>query len=198
MQILATILLLIISLSANGQTPDISKWIDTEVTYTTVYKRSVFIQSSLPKGGGRYTDSEGKQYSYVIFWIRMINKSAKPAALTMKFPATPFKIFPSPESYIRLFLPPDSMTLEKVPLGDYGLTTLKSFLDADFYKPGLLHKIIPPQGESLFYIPILLHQAQGTTRVALVLKEQDLFLKISIGSDVNAELISCGQLVFKD
>jgi hypothetical protein len=154
------------------------------------------IHNSFPKGGGQYTDSTGKQYSYVIFWARVINESATPLELAINFPAAPFTIFPSPESHIRIFLPPDTMTLEKVPLGDYGLTSLQSFLDARFNKPSILQRTINPKDEHMFYIPVLIHQARGSARAALVLKDQDLFFKISIARD--SALIPCGHLVYKN
>ena len=140
-------------------------------------------------------NSGGKTYSYVIFWFRVMNESAAPAELTVKFPAKPFTIFPSPDSHTRIFLPPDSMTLDKVQLGDYGLN-LQSFLNAGFNKPGMVQKTINPKDEFMFYIAVLIYQARGTARAALVLKGQDLFFRISI--DPSSALIPCGQLVFKN
>ncbi len=196
MRLLTTFILLTICLTAMAQTSPARKWVDTEVKYTDPAGKVVMVHNSFPKGGGWYTDSAGKKYSYIIFWTRVINESATPLELTIKFPADPFKIFPSPDSYIRLFLPPDTMTLEKVPLGDYGLTNLQSFLNAGFNKPGMLQRTINPGKECFFYIPVLIYQARGTARAALVLKGQDLFFRISIAPD--SALIPCGHLVFKN
>ncbi|MBI2429560.1 MAG: hypothetical protein HYV29_12350 [Ignavibacteriales bacterium] len=88
------------------------------------------------------------------------------------------------------------MTLDKVPLGDYGLTNLQSFLDAGFNKPSMLQRTINSKEECLFYIAVLIYQARGTARAGLVLKEQDLFYRISI--DPQSALIPCGQIVFKN
>ena len=195
MHLLTTIILLTICSTAMSQSQT-RNWIDTEVKYTDSSGRVVIVYSSLPKGGGGYTDSTGRKYSYVIFWTRVINQSATPLELAVKFPADPFKIFPSPDSHIRLFLPPDTMTLEKVPLGDYGLTNLQSFLDTGFNKPGMMQRTLGPNGECFFYIPVVIYQARGTARAALVLKGQDLFFRISI--DPDAALIPCGRLVFKN
>lgn len=196
MRLLTTFILLTICLSAMAQTPRTVKWVDTEVKYTDSLGRAVMIHSSFPKGGGGYTNVAGEKYSYVIFWTRVINESATPLELTIKFPADPFKIFPSPDSHIRIFLPPDTMTAEKIPLGDYGLTSLQSFLDAGFNKPGMLQRTIKPKEECFFYIPVLIHQARGTARAALVVKGQDLFFRISIAPDF--AVIPCGHLVFKN
>ena len=188
---------MVICLPAIGQTTSTRNWVDTEVKYTDSAGKVVMIHNSLPKGGGRYTDSRGKTYSYVIFWTRVINESATPLELAIKFPADPFTIFPSSESHIRIFLPPDTMTLDKIPLGDYGLN-LQSFLDAGFDKPNMLRRTINPKEELLFYIPVLFYQARGSARAALVLKGQDLFFKISVAPDVDSALIPCGHLIFKN
>ena len=196
MRLLMTFILLTICLTAMAQTSPVRNWVDTEVKYMDATGKAVMVHNSFPKGGGGYTDSTGKKYSYVIFWTRVINESASPLELTIKFPADPITIFPSPNSYIRIFLPPDTMTLEKVPLGDYGLTNLQSFLDTGFNKPSMLKRTINSKKECFFYIPVLIYQARGTARAALVLKGQDLFFRISI--DPDSALIPCGHLVFKN
>jgi len=198
MRLLTTFILLTICLTATGQTSPTRKWVDNEVKYTDSLGKVVIVHNSFPKGGGGYTDSAGKNYSYVVFWTRVINESASPVELAIKFPADPFTIFPSPDSHIKIFIPPDTMTLDKVPLYDYGLTNLQSFLDAGFNKPSMLQRTINPKEECLFYIPVLFYQARGTARAALVLKGEDVFFRISIAPDVDSALIPCGQLVFKN
>ena len=178
-----------------AQTSPARNWVDTETKYTDFAGKVVMVYNSFPKGGGGYTDADGKKYSYVIFWTRVINESSTPLELAIIFPTDPFTIFPSPDSHIRIFLPPDTMTIGKVPLGDYGLD-LQSFLDAGFNKPAMLQRTINPKQESFFYIPVLIYQARGTARAALVLKGQDLFFRISIAPD--SALIPCGHLVFKN
>jgi hypothetical protein len=194
MRLFTTIILMTICLTAIGQTSPTRNWVDTEVKYTDSAGKVVMVYNSLPKGGGGYTDSTGEKYSYVIFWTHVFNESTTPLELAIKFPADPFTIFSSPDSHIRIFLPPDTMTLEKVPLGDYGLTNLQSFLDAGFKTPSMLQRTINPKEDYYFYIPVLIHQARGTARAALVLKGQDLFFKIKIAPD--SALIPCGHLVF--
>jgi hypothetical protein len=199
MRLLTTLILLTICLTAIGQTSSTKKWVDTEVKYTDSTGKVVIVQNSFPKGPGRYTDSAGKSYVYVIFWTCVINESATPLQLSITFPADPFTIFPSPDSHIRIFLPPDTMTVDKIPLYGYGLTNLQSFLDAEFDKPSMLQKTVNSKEECLFYIPVLIYESRGrsSARAALVLKGQDLFFRISMAPDVDSVLIPCGQLIFK-
>jgi hypothetical protein len=197
MRLLATFLFLVISWAAFGQEDAASKWMHTDVTYTDARGNKLRILSSYPKGGAVYTDPSGKKYSYVIFGIHLFNESGSRAELTMKFPPGPYAIFPSPESHIKLFLPPDTLTVDKIPLLDYGLTNIPSMLDAGLGQPRVLHRVIPAKGESLFYVQVLFHQVSGTTRAALVLEGESLFFKISINPVIKDELIPCGQLVFR-
>lgn len=173
--------------------------------------QGVIIQNSLPKGD-RHTDSSGKIFGIAIFWTRVINNTANPLELTIHFPVDSLEILSSPDSYLKLFLPADTMTLDKVPLYNYGVTGLRSYLDTGLNKPSKLQRTIHPKEESLFYIGVLryqvpdqapdtrrpeLHQARGgVIRTALVLKEQDLFYRISI--DLDSTLIPCGRIVFKN
>jgi hypothetical protein len=170
----------------------------------------VTIQNSFPKGD-RHTDSSGKVYGIAIFWTRVINETPNPLELTINFPADSFAILSSPDFYLKIFLPPDSMTLDKVPLYNYGIASLTSFLDTGLNKTTRLQRTIDPNEECLFYTAVLqyqvpnqvprlhrpgLHQGGGgVTRTALVLKDQRLFYRISIDRD--SQLIHCGQIVFK-
>jgi hypothetical protein len=196
MRLLMTFILFTISFTVLAQTTPARNWVDTEVTYTDSSGKTIKVYSSYPKGGGGYINSGGKDYSYVIFWTRIVNESATPLKMTVKFPVDSFSIFPSPLSYIKLLIPPDTMTLEKIPLGDYGLNNLKSILDAGFKKPGALERTLNPNDECFFYIPVFIHQARGTARATIILKEHDLFYRISIGP--YSTLIPCGRIEFKN
>ena len=167
-----------------------TKWLDSETA-----SQGVIIQNSLPKGGGRYTDPTGKSFSYVIFWTRVINETDTPVELTINFPTDSFPVIPSRDAYLKVFLPPDTMTLDKVSLYDYGLTGLISLLDTAFNKPAMLQRTINYKEECLFYIGMLLYQASGTVRTGLVLEEQSLFYRINL---LDSELIPCGQIVSKN
>lgn len=209
MRLLTTFTLLTICLTAIGQTSPIKKdkrqktltfypstYIDTETLYTDSTGIVVIIQNSLPKGG-RYTDSTGRNFGYRIFWTRVINETATPLELTINLPADSFEIVPRPDSYLKVFLPPDTMTLDKETLYDYGATGLKSFLDAGLNKPTMLQRIINPKEACLFYIGVLIDPAGNNfTRAGLVLKEQDLFYRIN--PQLDSALTPCGQIVRKN
>ncbi len=226
MRLFTTFTLLTIGLTALGQTspPKRERWvridslstkdgkekraqtsysyghIDTEFKYIDSSGRAVIIQNSFPKGGGdadeksRYTDSRGKSYRYVIFWTRVINETVTPLEFTINFPVA----LPSPYSHIKLFLPADTMTIDKEPLYNYGITGLKSFLDTDFNN-ARLKRTINPEAESLFYIVLLspLYSVGGQVRTGLALKEHELFYRISIVPNFDSALVPCGQIFFK-
>ena len=127
----------------------------------------------------------------------VINETETPLELTINFPADSFAIPPSPDSYLKLYLPPDTMTLEKQSFYNYGVTDLKSFLDTGLNKPTMLQRTINPKEECLFHIVALSFQSGGMVRAGLVLKEQDLFYRISIIPHFDSALFPCGQIVFK-
>lgn len=196
MKLLTTCILIAISLNTLAQTTPKRNWIHTEATYYDVVGNALNVTNSLPKGGATYTDTAGNTYSYVVFWYRLTNASEVPLELMIKFPTEPFTIFPSPDSHIKIFLPKETMTSEKIEMFDYGLSNLKDLLDAEFSKPSMLEKTINPKEEYLFYISVLMYQAQGPARAALVMKGHDLTYQISMGQ--NSDLIPCGQLTFKN
>lgn len=167
--------------------------------------QGVIIQNSLPKGAPQ-TDSRGKTFGVAIFWTRVINESDSALELTINFPVDSLEILSSTDSYLKVFLLSDTMTLDKVPLYNYGVTGLRSLLDTGLNKPTMLQRSIHPKEECLFYVAAVrfqvpgthrakVHQGSGVIRTGFVLKEQDLFYKISI--DLDSEVIPCGHLVFK-
>ena len=102
-------------------------------------------------------------------------------------------------------VPPDTMTLDKLPLFNYGLTGLKSFLDNSIPKPSSLKRTINPKESSGFYIVILSLAAEGATgvmRTGLSLKGRDLFYRISrytstsVHSLISEKEIHCGSINF--
>jgi hypothetical protein len=88
-----------------------------------------------------------------------------------------------PGKYFKILVPADTMTLDKFPLFNYGLTDLESFLDNSIHKPSSLKRTINPKESSGFYIVMLslrVEGAQGSMlRTGLSLKGQDLFYRIS-------------------
>lgn len=170
---------------------------DTEATYSDAAENTLHVTNSLPKGGGTYTDASGKTYSYVVFWYRLVNESDLPMEFTINIPAEPLGIFPNPEAYARIVLPPETMTAEKIDAFDYGLTDLKGFLDADFDQASRLQKTLQPKETYYFYVSLLFFQAWGTTRASLILEDQDLFFSLRMLPKEDTVRIPFGKLVFK-
>lgn len=117
---LTTLTLLTICFTAIGQTFSTKKsltfypgtYIDTEYRYTDSTGIDVIVQNSLRKGG-QYIDPTGKDFFSVIYWYRVINETATPLELTINFPADSFATSPSPDSYLKAFLPLDTWHLAK-------------------------------------------------------------------------------------
>src|SRR5687767_1996849 len=161
-------------------------------------RKGVIIENSGGPRGGPYTDPTGKKFGYSIFWTRVINETATPLELTINFPADSFKIPPSADSYLKLFVPPDDpMTLDKESLYDYGSEFLKSLLDTGLNKPTALQRTINPKEEYFFYIGALSYKSGGMVRAGLVLKDQELFYRIGIIPHFDSALFPCGHIVFK-
>ena len=168
------------------------KDIYTRYKYTDSKGASLIIQNSFPKSGIDYTDSNGKKYIYAVFWTRIINKTANPLELTINFPLDSFEIPSSSGNYMRLLLPTDTMTINKKPLYDYGLT-IKSFLDNNSHKSTSLERTINSKSSSAFYVVALSnHEVNGTLRTGLSLKEQNVFYRI------NDKEIYCGKINLKN
>ena len=182
---------------------DLERHIYTDTTYAYSSGKEITIQNSLPKGGSiepngtQYFDSIGKRYAFAVFWTRVINKTSTPLKFNINFPADSFAIFTPPNSYLKLFLPTDKLTYNKLPSYNYGLSGIKSFLDANFNKASKLHKTINPNEEHIFYVATLSYQTGGTPRAALILKEQDLYYKMSISPD-GSGTIPVGKISFKN
>ena len=173
-------------------------YIDSESKYNDSTGLDIIIQNSLPKGLS-YTDPTEKHFEGRIFWTRVINNTAIPLELTINFPADSFAFVSSPDSYLKVFLPVDTMTLGNEALYAYGLAGLKSFLDTSLNKPMMLQRTIDPQEDCSFYIGVLIYHGGGVARAELVLKRHDLFYNIrGISTELDATLIPCGQIVFKN
>lgn len=186
-----------------SQNHDLERYIYTDTTYTSSTGKGITIQNSYPKGGmiepngTQYIDSTGKRYSFRAFWTRIINETNTPLELNINCPADSFAIFTPPDSYLKLYLPTDTLTYDKLSSFNYGLTGLKSYLDANFKKASLLQKTINPNEEHIFYMVALSYQAGGFTRAALILKEQDLYYRISIAPH-GSGTIPFGKIAFKN
>ena len=189
--IISVVFFLPLSTSVMGQEVSQTKW------YSETTTNGIIIQSSLPKGGP-YPGPTTKNfsYSYLVFFTRVINKTASPLELRINFSADSIAIPDSPDTYLKLFLPADTMTLDKQSLFSYGIKQLES-LD----NPTKFQRTISPNDECLFYVVAIFfqtkaniqHQSRGGNRAELVLKGQDLFYRMLPQID----FLPCGHIISK-
>ena len=167
------------------------KYIDTKYEYTESNGARLIIQNSFPKSGMNYTDPKGKRYIYAVFWTRVINETVNPVELIINFPFDSFEIPSSSGNYMKLLLPSDTMTIDKEPLYDYGLT-IKYFLDNNRHKSSSLKRTINQKDSIAFYVVTLSNRGVGgILRTGLSIKEQKLFYRI------NDKEIPCGKINLK-
>jgi hypothetical protein len=167
------------------------KDIHTMYEYNDSNGARLIIQNGLPRGGMKYTDPNGEVYVYAVFWTRIINETDNPLELTTDFSLDSFEIPSSSGNYMKLFLPSDTMTIDKAPLYEYGLT-IKTFLDNNRHKSSSLKRTINQKSSSAFYVVTLSDRGVGgTLRTGLSIKEQNLFYRI------NDKEIPCGKINFK-
>lgn len=166
--------------------------IDTKYEYTDFTGKHLIIQNSFPKGGP-YTAPNGKEYFKVIFWTRLINETDKPLELKIGFSVDSYEVPGLPGKYYKISVSPDTMTIDKESLHDYGMTGLKFFLDNNIHKPSSLKRTINPKESSGFYVLVLFDMGVGGPfRAGLKLKGQNLFYRI------NNKEIQCGKINLKN
>ena len=193
MKLLVLVFLLFAYLNSNGQVGPTRNWVDSELKYIDSKGNLAKFINSYPRGGG-VVYKNGKKYSYVVFWTRVFNQSATHIELKIKFPEVIF--FKSPDSFIQIVLPKATMSMDKVQLFDYGLTNLQSLLNDESIQSNVLEQKIKPNEYYIFYTAVFIHiEGWGPSRAKFELKDQDLFYKISMGSDTT--MIPCGSLYFK-
>ena len=193
MKLLVLVVLLLPYLNSYGQVGTGRNWVDSEVKHTVSKGNTVMMTNSLPKGGG-VVYKNGIKYSYVVFWTRVFNQSATSIELKIKFPDVTF--FKSPDSFIQIVLPKATMNMDNVQLFDYGLKNLQSLINDQSNQLSVLQKKIKPNEDYIFYSAVFIHiDDWGSSRARFELKDQDLFYKISKGSDTT--IIPCGSLYFK-
>jgi hypothetical protein len=190
MRISAVFILSLFFISAYGQVGPIRNWIDTEVKYSFANQKDVIFTHSLPKGGGQY-NLKGIKYNHVVFWTRINNQTSTPIKLQVTFPNITY--LQSPDAHIKILLPKDTMSHEKEQLFNYGLTGFEFLLNDNTRQVKTLIKTIDPKKDYYFYIPVFMHEINGSARASIVLKGEKLFYKISIGKDT--AFIPCGSLV---
>lgn len=165
-------------------------YIDTESIYSDSSGLSILIQNSHRKGGG-YTNVEGDSFFSAIYWYRIINQTSQPLELSIHFPGDSFPALPSEDSYVKVFLLKDTMSITKEGMYAYGATSLPSVLNAGLKDATQLTETIASRGTSLFYISALFHHASTPSRAELVVRRQKIFYKIG-GLE-----IPCGEIIVK-
>ena len=189
MRISVLFILSLFYISTYGQVGPIRNWIDTEVKYSFDNQKNVIFTHSLPKGGGvKYLNNI--KYSHVIFWTRIHNQTSTPIQLQLTFPDITY--LQSTDAHIKMLLPKDTMNHEKEQLFNYGLTDLESLLNDNSKQVKVLKKTIDPKDDYYFYIPVFMHEINGTARASLILDGEKLFYKITIGKDF--AFIPCGSI----
>lgn len=144
------------------------QYIDTRYEYTDSNNQHLVIENSLPKGGLKYTDPNGEEYVYAIFWTRITNETANPVELSIEFPANSFTLPSSPDNFFKMVLPSEKMTIEKASLFNYGLSNLNAVLDNKLQNSSSLQRIINSKEVSLFYVVSLFKKGvEGTIRAGL-------------------------------
>ncbi|MDO6429421.1 hypothetical protein Q4E93_02395 [Flavitalea sp. BT771] len=170
--------------------------------YTDSAGKRLIIQNSFSRGI-IYTEPNGKKANKVLFWTRITNETESPLELNIDFPVE-YEVPSLPGRYFKILLPSDTMTLDKEPLPDYGITDLKSFLDNNIHKPATLKRTIEPKGSGGFYVAILFDiGVVGPFRTGLSIKGQNLFYKVMRyagkqgRSLIDEKEINCGSINLK-
>jgi hypothetical protein len=174
--------------------------------YADAIGKRVIINNSLPKGAA-YTAPDGNKYFKVIFWSRIINETDNPIEMKINFPVEFYEVPGSPVYHYKILVPPDTMTVAKEPLYDYGMTGLKSFLDNSIDKPSSIERTINPKESTGFYVIFLSLTTEiipgSTMRTGLGVKGQNLVYKISRYASkqghplLSEKEINCGSINLK-
>ena len=171
--------------------------------YADSIGKRIIIQNSWSRGI-QYVDPNGKKKNKVLFWTRITNETENPLELNIDFPVE-YEVPSLPGKYFKILLPSDTMSLDKEPLPDYGITDLKSFLDSNIHKPSSLKRTINPKESGGFYVAILFDEGvSGPFRTGLSIKGQNLVYKVTryTGKQgvqfVDEKEINCGSINLKN
>lgn len=183
--------ILLISTLAHAQSID-TQWYSQKTT------NGVTIQNSYPKGGRYSEDVEDKfNCSYLVFFTRLVNGSNSSLEINIDLSSDSIAIPNSPETFMKLFLPSDTMTLDKQNMFSYGIKDFELPDEATNFK-----RTLKPQEECLFYVVAFFYQTEagqwsqerGGNRAELVSIGNELFYRMP----PQIPSISCGQIVFEN
>ncbi|GGG60243.1 hypothetical protein [Hymenobacter glacieicola] len=177
---------------------------DTWYEYADSTGKRVIIENSLPKGGLRYTAPDGREYVYAVFWTRIVNETAAPVHVSIAVPADSFNLADAPpppfkwsteapaalqqqpalpDNYFKLILPAEEMTLDKLPLFNYGLRDLKAVVDSQ-RQPSSLQRTVQPKATRFFYVIVLSKRGvEGVIRAGFRVKDDKLYYRVN-GTDI--------------
>jgi hypothetical protein len=165
--------------------------------YSETNTNGIVIQNSFPRGGPyKGPVKKNFNYSHLVFFTRVVNNTQATIELRINFSADSIPIPDTPDTFVKLFLPSDTMTPEKQSIFDYGVKDLKSFDN-----PTRFQKTIKPKEECLFLVEAIFYQTVATpenrdrkgNRAELVLRGQRLFYRMPPQIDE----LPCGQIIFK-
>ncbi len=171
--------------------------------YADSLGKRLIIHNSFPMGGA-YTDSEGKKHPYAIFYTQVTNETTNPVELVINFPIDSLEFPVSSGSYMKFFIPSDSMTTDKESARDYGLP-LQSFLDTATNRSCSLKRMIGSSRSIAFNILMVSNKGVGgVLRTGLSLKGQDLIYTVAAYKSIpgnpliEQKEINCGRISVKN
>lgn len=145
--------------------------------------------------GGNYVNPTGNSLGYRIFRVQIINDSIIPLNFDINFSKDSVALLPKSKGFVKVFLFPLSMTPDKQDEYDFGITGLNSFFDTELNKPTNMKISIPSKKDYVFYIGVLLYEANGVARAKFNANENKLQYTINItDSSTLSATINCGQL----
>lgn len=188
---LTPLFVLPICTSVLGQGKTTTEW------YSETTSNGIIIQNSFPRGGP-YTGPTTKNFNYthLVFFTRVVNETTTPLELLIAFSADSIQIPASPDTFVKLLLPPDTMTMAKRSVYDFGVKALQSFDN-----PTTFHRTINPGEDCLFNVVAIFYQTRpdaedqhrGGNRAELVMKGQDLFYRMPPQIDS----LRCGHITIR-
>ncbi len=188
--IISLIFVILVSCLAKGQDLDLG-W------YSESMNNGIRIQNSFPKGGHYFRSTDGTfKHSMLVFVTRLVNETDDTVELSLHFSAKPIAIPNTSDTYLKLHLPQDSMTLEKIQLLNYGLGDWDNFGQSSKFE-----RIIEPGQDCLFYVVVVFYQTmndewrreRGGNRAELIL--QDGILSYRMLPQI--ESLQCGSITPK-
>ncbi len=165
---------------------EINRYIHTEYSYFDSISSGLIIQNSFPKGGLKYTDSQGIEYVYAIFWTRIINDTDHPFDIFLEIPGTAFELPSATGNAVKIVLPAAKMRIDKVSLFDYGLTTSDFLINTNLpHLVSLQENIKPGEKKFIYFMTLFEKGLEGVVRAGLKIQGERLFYNIN-GKDIHA------------